>query len=57
MGVLDVGGDRRRGRGSFAVNVGRPIETNGYFVAYLCESDALFPYYFWRTCCCLCTIS
>ena len=32
MGVLDVGGDRRRERGSFGqfgVNVGRPIVTNG----------------------------
>jgi len=25
MGVLDVGGDRRRGRGNFEVNLGRPI--------------------------------
>ena len=25
------------------VNLGRPIVTNGDFVAYLCESDALFP--------------
>jgi len=36
-GVLDgvVNGNRQRGRGSF-----------GDFVAYLCESDALFPNYF-----------
>jgi len=31
--VLDGGGDRRKGRGSFGVNLGRPIVTNGYFVA------------------------
>ena len=29
-----------------AVNVGHPIVTNGDFVAYLCESDVLFPNYF-----------
>jgi len=28
------------------VNVGRPNVTGGDFVAYLCESDALFPDYF-----------
>ena len=33
MGVLDFGGDRRRGRGSFGVNVERPIVNNGEFVA------------------------
>jgi len=33
MGVLDGGGDHRRGRGSFGVNVGHPIVTNGDFVA------------------------
>jgi len=38
MVVLDFGGDRRRGRGSFGVNVGRPIVTNGDFVASLCGS-------------------
>ena len=32
-GVLDFGGDRRRGRG---VNLWRPIVTNGDFVALLC---------------------
>jgi len=32
MGVLDGGGDRRRGRGSLGVNLGRPIVTNGDFV-------------------------
>ena len=37
MGVLDFGGDRRRGRGSFfgGVNLRRPIVTNGEFVASL----------------------
>jgi len=30
-GVLDGGGDRRRGRGSFGVNFGRTIVTNGAF--------------------------
>jgi len=33
MGVLDFGGDRRRGMGSFEVNLGRPIVTIGAFVA------------------------
>jgi len=33
MGVLDGSGDRRRGRGSFDVNLGCPIVTNGAFVA------------------------
>jgi len=37
-GVLDFGGDRRRGRGSLGVNLWRPIVTNGEFVALLCES-------------------
>jgi len=36
MGVLDFGGDRRRGRGSLGVNLRRPIVTNGNFVASLC---------------------
>ena len=36
MGVLDFGGDRRRGRGSLGVNLWRPIITNGNFVASLC---------------------
>jgi len=40
MGVLDGGGDRRRGRGSFGVNLGRPIVTNGDF------ATRLFPNYF-----------
>jgi len=31
MGVLDRGGDCRRGRGSFGVNLWRPIVTNGAF--------------------------
>jgi len=33
MGVLDFGGDRRRGRSSFGVNLGRPIVTNADIVA------------------------
>ena len=45
MDVLDMGGDRRRRRGSFEVNLGSPIVTNGEFVAQLCASDALFPNY------------
>ena len=39
MGVLDEGGDRRRRRGSFGVNLGCPVVTNG-------DSDALFTNYF-----------
>jgi len=31
--VLDGSGDRRRGRCSFGVNLGRPIVTSGDFVA------------------------
>jgi len=32
MGVLDEGGDRRRGRGSFCgMDLGRPTVTNGAF--------------------------
>ena len=50
MGEFDGGGDRRRGMGSFGVNVGRPIETNRDFVEWLCESDGLFQNYFGRTC-------
>jgi len=38
MGVLDG-----KGKGQFWVNLGRPIVSSGDFVAYLCESDALFP--------------
>jgi len=33
MGVLDVGGDHRREWAVLGVNVRRPIETNGDFVA------------------------
>jgi len=36
IGVLDFGGDRRRGRGSFGGEFGGPIVTNGAFVASLC---------------------
>jgi len=38
MGVLDFGGDRRRGRGSLGMNLRSPIVTNGDFVASLCGS-------------------
>jgi len=38
MGVLDFGGDRRRGRGSLGVNLRRPIVTNEDSVASLCGS-------------------
>ena len=33
MGVLDFGGDRRRGRGSLGMNLRHPIVTNEDFVA------------------------
>ena len=33
MGVLDFGGDRRREGAVLGVNLGRPIVTNGAFVA------------------------
>jgi len=33
MGVLNGGGDRRMGRGSFGGELGRPVVTNGDFVA------------------------
>ena len=36
MGVLDFGGDRRRGRSSLGVNLWRPTVTNGDFVESLC---------------------
>ena len=52
-----TGGDRRRDRGSFGANLWRPVVTNRDFVAYLCESDKLFPNYFgeelFLTCQCL----
>jgi len=35
MGVLDGGGDHQRGRGSFGVNFGRPIVTDGDFAMRL----------------------
>jgi len=38
IGVLDEGGDRRRGRDILGVNVGHLIVTNGDFVAYLFSS-------------------
>jgi len=46
MGVLHWDGDRRSRSSSFGVNLGRPIVTNGDFVAQLCKNDALFPNYF-----------
>ena len=47
MGVLDGGGDRRRGMGSFGVNMGHPIPivTNAGFVA-----KRLFPNYIGISC-------
>jgi len=38
MGVLDFGGDRRRGRGSFGGEFAASIVTNRNFVASLCGS-------------------
>jgi len=38
MGVLDFGGDHRKGRGSLGVNLRHPIVTNGDFVASFCGS-------------------
>jgi len=46
MCVLDEGGYHRRGRGSFGVDLGHPVASNGDFVAWLRESDLLFPNYF-----------
>ena len=37
-GCIRWGGDHHRERGSFGVNLGHPIVTNGDFVAYLCGS-------------------
>jgi len=37
MGVSEGSGDCSRGKGTFGVNVLRPIVTNGDFVAYSCE--------------------
>jgi len=41
MGVLDRGGDRRRGRGILGMNMGRSIVTNRDFVAVVQERRAL----------------
>jgi len=41
MCVLDGGGDRQRGRGSFRVHLGRPTVTNGDFAAVVRERSAL----------------
>ena len=40
MGLLDRDGDRRRGRGTFGVNVGHPSVTNG-------NCDAALPKLLW----------
>jgi len=48
MGVLDGGGDRRRGRGSFGMNFGRPIATNGNFATRPSQITL------GRTCSCCC---
>jgi len=50
MGVLDGGDDRRRGRGSFGVNLGRPIVTNGAFATTRLFSnyfEDLFPFLYY----------
>jgi len=39
MGVVSIEGERA----VLGVNLGSPIVTNRAFVAYLCESNALFP--------------
>jgi len=46
MVVLDRGSDHRGERGSFGGEFGASHVINGDFVAWLCESDALFPNYF-----------
>jgi len=46
-GVVIVEG---KGYSVFGGEFGRPIVINRDFVASLCESDALFPNYFGRTC-------
>jgi len=48
MGVLDFGGDRRRGRDSLGVNLQRPIVTNGEFVVSLCGSAYIDRAVVWR---------
>jgi len=39
-----MGGDRGKGRGNFGGKCGRPIVTNGDFVAYLCKSVIELPF-------------
>ena len=46
MGVLDRVVIVEEEGAVWGVNLGRPIVTNGDFVAHLCESDALFSNYF-----------
>jgi len=48
MGVLNFGGDRRRGKDSLGVNVWRSIVTNGKFVASLCRSAQSNRAVIWR---------
>jgi len=49
-GCIRWDGDRRRGRGSFGVNVGRLIETIETLLRRPIYCGALFPNYFGRTC-------
>jgi len=53
MGVLDGVVIIEEEGAVLEVNVGRPIVTDGDFVAWLCESDALFPNYFGEDWLCL----
>ena len=46
MGVVIV----ERGRVVLGINVEHPIVTSGDFVALLCDSNALFSYYFGEDC-------
>jgi len=42
-GSIRWGDDRRRRGAVLGMYLGRPIVTNGDFLAWLCESDTLFP--------------
>jgi len=46
LGVVIIEGERS----VLGVSLEHPIVTNRDIVAWLCESDALFPDYFGRTC-------
>ena len=48
MGVLDLGGDSRTGRGSLGVNLRRFIVTNRDFVASLCGNACSDRAVIWR---------